>query len=72
MTDAARALLADAFGIAPDAVPDDARLGHPASWDSIGHMRLVLALEERLGRPLDSDQMMGLDSAADVARMLGD
>lgn len=70
MSDAS-SFLADALGIPAETLPKDAALGTPAAWDSIGHMRLVLALEERLGRSLTSEEMLGLDSLSDVETLLG-
>ncbi len=66
----AQSFLADALGVPATSLPKDARLGAPAAWDSIGHMRLVLALEERLGRALSSEEMLGLDNVADVEALL--
>lgn len=66
----ARTFLAEALGVPADALPDAPRLGEPAAWDSIGHMRLVLALEARMGRPLAAEEMLDLDGLADVARLL--
>jgi acyl carrier protein len=66
----ARQLLAGALELAPDKVPDSARLGVPEAWDSLGHMRLILALEAKLGRELDPDQVVGIESLSDIAALL--
>jgi len=69
--EAARALVAEALGLEAGSVPQDARLGEPAAWDSIGHMRIVFAIEERLGATLDAEAIVGIETLADVARALG-
>jgi acyl carrier protein len=66
----AKALLADATHCAVEAVPNDARIGSFERWDSLAHMHLLLALEGRIGRTLDPDEAVAVDSLADVARLL--
>lgn len=69
-TDEARAIATRAFGIEPDELPEDARLGETEGWDSLGHMRLVLAVEERLGRLLSPDEIVSLRSTSAVVALL--
>ena len=66
----ARALLARALALDPAAIDGEARLGSPAQWDSIGHMRLLLALEEALGRQLDPEVLAGVEALTDLERLL--
>jgi acyl carrier protein len=67
----ARQLIADAMNVTADLVPDDARIGRFERWDSLAHMRLVLAIERRIGRELDPDEALRIESLADIAGMLG-
>jgi acyl carrier protein len=53
-----------------DAVPADGTVDTIAAWDSMGHVRILLAIEEKTGRPLDSEIIASLRSVADVARAL--
>lgn len=53
-------------------VPADATLGHPPEWDSLAHMRLVLALEERMGKPLSAMQIVSLAGLADIEALLSE
>jgi len=69
--DRARQLIADAMNVTPDLVPDDARIGRFERWDSLAHMRLVLAIEKRIGRELDPDEALRIESLADIAGVLG-
>lgn len=66
----ARALLADAIGADPALVPQDARIGVFERWDSLAHLRLILALEQRIGRQLDADEAIAVECLDDVARLL--
>jgi acyl carrier protein len=66
----ARKLLAEATGAELAAVPDGARLGRFERWDSLAHLRLILALEAKIGRQLDPDEAVRIESLEDVARLL--
>lgn len=68
--DAAKSLLAEALLLDAGSVADDARIGSIDKWDSLAHMRLLMAIEERLGKPLDAETAAGIESVADVARVL--
>lgn len=67
----ARTLLAEATGRSDDSIREDATVGNFPGWDSLAHMRLILALEERLGRLLTSEEVTGIRSIDDVATLLG-
>jgi acyl carrier protein len=67
----ARAILADAISIPPEAIPDDAAIGTVEQWDSLGHMRLLIGMEEALKRQLSTEEAANVISLADVARLLG-
>jgi acyl carrier protein len=64
---AARQLVADALGRSLNEIPSDGSIHTIAAWDSIGHIRVVLALEAVIGRPLPSAAIATLASVADVA-----
>ncbi len=66
----AKTLLADAIGASEVDIPDDARVTNYGGWDSIAHLRLMLALEAHLGRELDSEEAVGIESLQDVATFL--
>jgi acyl carrier protein len=66
----ARNLLADAIGAEVATVPEDAQIGQFERWDSLVHIRLLLSLEERIGRLLDPDEAVRIESLRDVARLL--
>lgn len=63
-------ILAGALMIDASAVPPDARLGRIEQWDSLAHARLLLALEEKLGRQLSTDEAVAIESLDDIASLL--
>ncbi len=68
--DCAREILAAALEITTDRVPGSARLGDPEAWDSLAHLRLILAIEEKLGRELGAEQIIEIECLEDVAGLL--
>jgi acyl carrier protein len=66
----ARILLAKATNCEAATIPDDVRLGQFELWDSLAHLRLVLAIEERIKRQLDPDEAVRIECLADVAALL--
>ena len=63
-------LLADAFEITVADVPDDASLEAFEHWDSLGHVRLINAVEERLGRQLETLEILGLVDLESLGHLL--
>jgi acyl carrier protein len=66
----ARALLADAVNVDVAALPEGARIGAFEHWDSLAHLRLILALEQHIGRQLDPDEAIQIECLDDIARLL--
>ena len=66
----AKKLLAEAVNCESVMIPDDARIGTFERWDSLAHLRLVLAIEQQIGRQLDPDEAVRIESLADVAALL--
>lgn len=66
----ALALTAEALGLRPEDLTPEAAVGDPPEWDSLAHVRLLLAAEARLGRRLTSAEIAGFGSAADLAAIL--
>jgi acyl carrier protein len=66
----AKQLLAEAIDADVAAVPDNAKIGLFERWDSLAHMRLVLAIEQRMQRQLDADEVVKIETVADIANLL--
>jgi acyl carrier protein len=69
-TSRARALLAAALKIDVVELEMDAAIGRTERWDSLAHLNLILALEEQLGRQLDTDTMLAIECLADIEALL--
>ncbi len=67
----AKGLLAEAAHCEVASIPDDVRIGQFAPWDSLAHLRLVLGIEQRIGRTLDADEAIRIESLKDIAALLG-
>jgi len=70
MSAQAKKLLAEATNCDPAAIPDDVRIGRFERWDSLAHLRLVLAIEGAIGRQLDPDELVGIGTLSDIAALL--
>jgi acyl carrier protein len=66
----AKKLLAEVANCDPAIIPDGVRIGRFERWDSLAHLRLVLAIEEQIGRQLDPDESVRIESLADIAALL--
>lgn len=67
---AARQLVADALAVPAESVAADTDLASLPEWDSLGHVRVLLALERALGRLLAPAEIGGLRGIADIDRLL--
>ena len=66
----ARQMLADIIDQPPLSIPLDADVFNFPAWDSLVHVRILLAIEAKTGRLLDSDLISNLKSLQDVAEAL--
>lgn len=67
----ALAMLAEALQVDAGQVDASTALGHTIEWDSLAHMRLILALEDCLGRALVAEEILAVASLEDVVAVLG-
>jgi len=51
-----RQLMGDVFGVSPDEIDEDASIDTIEPWDSLKHLNLVLAIEERFGVSLTEQE----------------
>jgi len=66
----ARRLLATALQVDGGEIDGEAAIGRTERWDSLAHMRLMLGLEEHLGRTLTSEEMLSIESLGDLIALL--
>ena len=62
----ARRLMAEAMELEPDEIGEHAAIGELEAWDSLAHMRLILIIEEHLGKPLPPETVVEIGSLDDV------
>lgn len=66
----ARQLLAAVLEMEVADIADDAGIGGLTGWDSLAHMRLIMALEAHMGAPLSPGNVVAIGSLQDIATVL--
>lgn len=66
-----RKLMAEVFEIGVDEVTAESAIGNLEGWDSLGHIRLVAALELAFGVTLTADDIVAMTSVAAIESRLG-
>lgn len=66
----AKEILAKALDLAEQVVTEDISLETCANWDSLAHLRLVIAIEAAIGRPLEPTEVFGISGYDDVVLLL--
>ena len=66
----ARAMLASALEVDVADIAPDAAIDTEERWDSLAHMRVILALQEAVGAPLAPEVVVAIASLADIAEVL--
>lgn len=66
----ARQMVAEALQVDPAVVGADTGALNTEAWDSIVHINIMLALEERAGGAIPHDRVAGLLSVAAIADFL--
>jgi acyl carrier protein len=70
MRDDIIAVFAQIFGRAPEQFGDDTAPANVEGWDSVRHVELVVALEERFGCMFEPDEVPELTSLARIEDIL--
>ena len=66
----ARQLMAEALDCPVEGIGQDASITQLEGWNSLAFMRLVVALEEKLGHELEPEKLLALNTVADIASLL--
>jgi citrate synthase len=66
------ALVAQQLKISPDQVTDETGMMTCAEWDSLAHVDLMLALEQRYGVTIDHDQILDLVDVGAIRAFLAE
>jgi len=62
LTERLQALLVEALQVEPDIVTPDLTFGDLPQWDSLGHMEVMMRLEEHFGVEINADTIAALIS----------
>jgi acyl carrier protein len=65
-------LLIEALQVPTDQVNADLAFGDLPQWDSMGHMEVMMFLEERFGVEINADSIAALTSVSAICRYLED
>jgi len=63
-------LLAEAIQVPPDMVTPDLAFGDLPQWDSLGHMEVMMHLEEKYGVEISADTIAELISIPEICNYL--
>jgi len=64
--DDAKKLVAEALGMAFEDVSEDTSISTTPNWDSLAHLRLVLAIEKHLDRNLSPPEIVTITDLSSV------
>jgi acyl carrier protein len=70
LTEKVRTLLAEALQVPPDAVTGGLSFGDLPEWDSMGHMEVMILLEERFGVEINADTIADLTGVEAICTYL--
>ena len=65
-----QSLLVEALQVNPDLVTPELTFGDLPQWDSLGHMEIMLRLEDQFGVEINSDTIAQLISIQEICRYL--
>ena len=64
--DSIKELVASVLGIRPKRVTDDLAFESIPEWDSLNHVKLMLAIEQTYGKEVDEEQMVEMTTVAAI------
>lgn len=72
MKSEAVSVIAQALGVSEESITPKTSLMTSEEWDSLAHFRIVLSLEEKLGRSLNPTEITTLMDFASIEALLVD
>ena len=63
-------LLAETIRVPPDMVTPDLAFGDLPQWDSLGHMEIMMRLEEQFNIEINAETIAELISISDICKYL--
>jgi acyl carrier protein len=64
------AAIAENFGVNVTEITPESSAGDLPGWDSVGHITLILSIEEEFGIRFPADEILNLTSAARIQEAL--
>jgi len=66
----AKDILSKALELEAAAIPDDAGMDNFERWDSLAHVRIIMILEEQLGRSLETPEIISIMDIESIEAVL--
>ena len=70
LSERVQTLLAEAIQVPPEMVTPDLAFGDLPQWDSLGHMEVMMRLEEQFGVAINADTIAELISVPEICKFL--
>lgn len=70
LTEKIQAVLVEALQVPSEAVTADLALGDLPQWDSMGHMEVMMSLEQHFGIEINNDTIADLTSVAAIRQYI--
>jgi acyl carrier protein len=71
MDDKLKQVFNSVFQLSPEQVSDSLSPEGVTGWDSLGHVRLVTALQDEFGVEFEVDEIMRMENVAEIKAILG-
>jgi acyl carrier protein len=68
--DRLRQTVADVLGVHPYLLSEESSPSTISSWDSLGHLNLVIALEEEFEVNLSAEEVLAMSNVGSIRRIL--
>ena len=63
-------LLSEILQLSPASITEDLKMKDVEAWDSLKHMEIVVAVEQRFDFQLTFDEIVAMQSVGDIKRVL--
>lgn len=63
-------ILVEVFGLPDEGITDDLTMKDVETWDSLRHMRMIVAVEESYGIQLEFDEIVSMQSVGAIKQVL--
>ena len=70
MDESLRRIFVEIFGIPPSAYSDSLSYEDTREWDSLGHLDMVMAIQEEFGVEFEVDEVMDMENVGKIKEIL--